>query len=74
MVSLQQLYSAVEKMKTVDGETHYVLENIESAIVSLKEAIDNMNELSVRGRDSVDTLLGCMLAVEAIIGEDSNGK
>ena len=50
-----------------------MLEQLSSAIDALEDAVKSMDELTVKGRNSVDTLLGCMMAVEQIIGEDNNG-
>lgn len=41
------------------------------AIGLLKDLLAELDEVEVKGRQSVDTLLGCMMAIEAIIGEDT---
>lgn len=43
---------------------------INSAIKSLKELLRNLDDVEVKGRKNVDMLLGCMMALEAIIGEE----
>lgn len=45
-------------------------ERIELAIAELRGLLAELDEVEVKGRQNVDTLLGCMMAVEAIIGED----
>lgn len=72
MVTLRQIDSAIDSLKC-NGDKDAVLEQISCAIDALKDALNGMDELNVKGRDNVDTLLGCMMAVEAIIGEDKNG-
>lgn len=47
--------------------------NAEKAIVELRDFLDVLDGVSVKGRDNVDTLLGCMMAIEAIIGDEKNG-
>lgn len=37
---------------------------------ALAEAYDALNRLAVTGRDNLDKLLGCMMAIEQIIGEE----
>lgn len=44
--------------------------NIEEAIVALSALLAELDEVEVKGRQNVDTLLGCMMAIEAIIGKD----
>ena len=72
MVTLRQIYSAIDSLKC-NGDKDAVLEQLSSAIDALEDAVKSMDELTVKGRDNVDTLLGCMMAVEAIIGDEKNG-
>ena len=72
MIILRQIYSAIDSLKC-DGDKDAVLEQLASAIDALEDAVKSMDELTVKGRNSVDTLLGCMMAVESIIGDENNG-
>lgn len=45
-------------------------EHIELAIAELHSLLTELNEVEVKGRQKVDTLLGCMMAIESIIGKD----
>ena len=72
MVTLRQIYSAIDSLKC-NGDKDAALEQLSSAIDALEDAVKSMEELTVKGRDNVDILLGCMMAIEAIIGEDNNG-
>ena len=67
MVSLKQLIPALISLG-VSAEL------IEEAILKLQEMLTNLDEVEVKGRQNVDTLLGCMMAIEAIIGEQKNGE
>ena len=67
MVSLNQLIPALISLG-VSAEL------IEEAILKLQEMLTNLDEVEVKGRQKVDTLLGCMMAIEAIIGEKQNGE
>lgn len=50
-------------------------ERIDKAIENLNCLLAELDEVEVKGRQQVDTLLGCMMAIEAIIGEDGdNGR
>lgn len=67
MVSLKQLIDALSYLGIS-------AEHIELAITELRVLLDELDEVEVKGRQKVDTLLGCMMAVEAIIGkEGENG-
>lgn len=72
MYSLRQIYNAVDNITALGGEKEEVSKSIEAAMESLKNALDNMDRLHVCGRFHVDTLLGCMMGLEAIIGEGEN--
>lgn len=47
---------------------------IDEAIGLLLQLLEELNEVEVKGRQKVDTLLGCMMAIENIIGEGTNGE
>ena len=49
-------------------------EHIELAIDELRGLLAELDEVEVKGRQKVDTLLGCMMAIEAIIGDKRNGE
>lgn len=49
-------------------------EHIEAAMAELRGLLAELDEVEVKGRQSVDTLLGCMMALDAIIGEKQNGE
>lgn len=67
MFSLIQIRAAVESL---NAETVH----IDRATRALEEALDSLNQVAVKGRQDVDTMLGCMMALEQIIGkEDENG-
>ena len=66
-ITLKQLIPALISIG-VDGE------HIEKAIAELNALLTKLDEVEVKGRPNVDTLLGCMMAVEAIIGEQKNGE
>lgn len=46
-------------------------EHIEKAIIELAALQGELDEVEVKGRQKVDTLLGCMMALDAIIGKDA---
>lgn len=63
MVSLKQLIPHLNHFGVGD-------ERINAAISELTEVLHDLDQVTVKGRDDVDTLLGCMMAVEAIVGGD----
>lgn len=64
MITLKQLIPALVSLGV--EETRIV-----AAIGALSALLSELDEVEVKGRQNVDTLLGCMMAVEAIIGEDA---
>ena len=67
MISLKQIIPALQ---TLGVST----EHIEAAMSELRGLLAELDEVEVKGRQSVDTLLGCMMAIDAIIGEKQNGE
>lgn len=67
MVTLKQLIPA---LITLGVDT----KRIDEAITALSCLLTALDDVEVKGRQQVDTLLGCMMAIEAIIGkEGENG-
>ena len=66
-ISLKQLIPA---LVSVGVET----ENIYAAINELQNLLVALDEVEVKGRQNVDTLLGCMMAIEAIVGKDGENN
>ena len=78
MYSLKQIHEAVHDLDLDNGEEvnagiEETLTHLEIARSELIKSLDSMYTLTVKGRTTIDTLLGCMMAVEAIIGEENNG-
>lgn len=73
MVSLRQIYSAIDSLSVHGGEKEAVLEQIGCAIDALEDAQKSMDTLQVSTRGCVDTLFGCMLSAEQIVGGKDNG-
>lgn len=48
-------------------------EHINIAIEELENLLAELDEVEVKGRQNVDTLLGCMMALDAIIGNKRGG-
>lgn len=68
MVTLKQLIAA---LITLGVNT----EHVNHAIDELTQVLADLDEVEVKGRQNVDTLLGCMMALDAIIGNrrEENG-
>lgn len=68
MITLKQIIPALQ---TLGVST----EHIEAAMTELRGLLAELDEVEVKGRTKVDTLLGCMMALDAIIGkEEVNGE
>lgn len=62
MVTLFQLIPALKKLGVAETQ-------VNDAIASLSALQGILDNVEVKGRDNVDTLLGCMMAIDAIIGQ-----
>ena len=67
MITLKQLIPALISLGVST-------EHIEAAMADLRGLLAELDEVEVKGRQNVDTLLGCMMAIEAIIGDKQNGE
>lgn len=72
MVSLIEIKLALDGIQKESRDD--CAEYIDEAIEKLKTAQEALNTISVRGRHDVDALLGCMLGIDLIIGEENNGR
>mgnify|MGYP003319197756 CR=1 FL=1 len=62
-------------LKEIKEETAFVImEGISMYLRTeeLRGLLAELDEVEVKGRQKVDTLLGCMMALEAIIGKENN--
>ena len=67
MITLKQIIPALQ---TLGVST----DHIEVAMAELRGLLAELDEVEVKGRQKVDTLLGCMMAIDAIIGDKKDGK
>ena len=63
MITLKQLIPALNSLG-VNGE------HIAKAIAELEQMQTVLDGVEVKGRQNVDTLLGCMMAIDAITGKE----
>lgn len=49
-------------------------DKVNEAIDALEQLLSELDEVEVKGRQNVDTLLGCMMAIDAIIGNRKDGE
>ena len=72
--SLKQIYDALDNLCVLEGDKAPILLKLDEARQFIMTALQDLDSLSVQGRSSIDTLLGCMMAMESIIGKvDENG-
>lgn len=70
--SLKQIADALDNIQVADGDKNAAIEKLNNARQIMAEAVCEMDNLTVCGRKTLDTLLGCMMLVEAIIGKDDD--
>lgn len=74
-VSIFQIIEALENLCILGGDKEAAIEELKEAQTALQEALTDMDGLTVAGRGALDTLLGCMMAVESMTGKgDENGR
>lgn len=66
MINLKQLIPAL-LMLGVSAD------HVNNAIDELNALLEELNNIEVKGRQSVDTLLGCMMAIDSIVGNQRKG-
>lgn len=72
--SIKQIHGALKTLCILGGEKQPVLDKLDQAKALLSGALEDLNGFEVAGRGAVDTLLGCMLALESLVGkEDADG-
>lgn len=67
MITLKQLIPALISLGVDKSKAN-------EAIHALQDLLNELDEVEVKGRQKVDTLLGCMMAIDAIIGDKQNGE
>ena len=65
MVTLNQLMPHLNRFGVGD-------DRVKVAINELNAVLQELDRVEVKGRQQVDNLLGCMMAIEQIIGGDNN--
>ena len=70
MANLKQVKYTLETLDIVDGDKDTVY--VEQAIASLETAAEALNTIAVRGRENLDKLLGVMLAIDMILGNEGS--
>lgn len=69
MYSLKTIREALLKLKQSEDRDNAV-QKIKDAEDIIARSLLDLDAVGVVGRQNVDTLLGCMMALEAIIGKD----
>ena len=64
------MYSLTQIREALNG-LNLPTQHIDAAMESLFGLLGDLDDVPVKGRANLDTLLGCMLAVEQIIGEEA---
>lgn len=67
MANLKQLKFTLESI----GQNS---DKVDTAIAALEELSEALENISVKGRDAVDQMLGCMMGIEQIIGNEDQSN
>ena len=67
-INIKNIQSSIEAIKTDEGSKKNALEMINKAHDDLDGALTHLNKMSVSGKKTLDILLGCIIAIESILG------
>ena len=70
--SLQQIIDALDNLCVLEGDKAPILLKLDEARQFIKTALQDLDTLTVQGRGALDTLLGCMMGLESIVGKENN--
>ena len=69
MYSLKTIREALLKLEQSEDRDN-AIQKIKDAEDIIARSLLDLDAVCVNGRQNVDTLLGCMMALEAIVGKD----
>ena len=67
MVNLKQIKITLDNLGVSSAK-------VEEAFSALEEQLNELNGISVQGRDTLDQMLGCMMGIEQILGIDEQNQ
>lgn len=68
MITLDQIDLTLENVPTQGGEIKEAINDVQKARDLLHSALAHLDTVQVSGRQALDSLLGGMMAIEAILG------
>lgn len=71
-ITLQNISATINSINIESGDRGLALAAIDRAKHELQEALVYLCDLTVKGKEPLDGLLGCILAIEQIIGDTEN--
>ena len=67
-ITIENLLFSMNNIHFVDGDIEKVLLPLNNAKDELNKALEAMGDITVKGKDSLNVMLGCIVAVEKILG------
>ena len=75
MITIDQIDLTLENVPTKGGEIKEAIDDVQKARDLLHSALNHLDTVQVSGRQEIDSLLGCMMAIEAMLGIlNTNGE
>lgn len=68
-ISISNIIFSLNKCPVVDGNIEEILKALYNAKGELSKALKSMDEITVKGKEPMNVLLGCIFAIEKIIGD-----
>lgn len=67
-ITIENLLFSMGNIQIVDGNIEKVLLPLNNAKDELNKALNAMSDITVKGKESMNVLLGCIIAIEKILG------
>lgn len=68
-ISISNIIFSLNKCPIAGGNIEEILKALYNAKDELNKALQSMDEITVKGKEPMNVLLGCILAIEKIIGD-----
>lgn len=68
-ISISNIIFSIQNCQIIEGDVESILSSLYSAKDELNKALVAIGNITVKGKEPMNVLLGCILAIEKIIGD-----
>ena len=73
-ISISQIIDALKTLCVLSGDKEPIIEKLAEAQSIINDALKDLDGLTVAGRNALDALLGCMMALERLAGKSGDNN